>query len=419
MAAVPIRLIQRNGKVINLDAEKFQWKIGRSLAAIPIPVLGERFGADLNAVATEVMIDGIARDDDCTSSDVSPAKSSGFIDFSRPNVRDANVQASVYFTEDGGEVAIENILNKPFYLRTTHQQGLGGGEKVTFKFVDTAAGHTYVGGVVSIDLNLTANTYVVITGAGHTSRAAWLASILVLVLNDVANPIGIATTASSQHLGAAFLAITVNGMNTTLGTGRVNVIQIGTGKNGNSGTPAFWNTLSDTNTSTNQQAVKAPAFLSFRGGTANTCRSAGDKIQDLIANTANSNVMGAVGEIFQMDTNDDKKSTTADWNKLDPTAGATDDYIVGIQIPYNSIVQASGTAGNQVARNFILVTGLSPADHQGSLANINPASVEFSSTDVYTGIRGTVGGFSFNYSAGDTFYPFSLTFKPIDMIVGL
>ena len=54
MASVPIRLIQRNGKVINLDAEKFQWKIGRSIAAIPIPVLGERFGADLNAVATEL-----------------------------------------------------------------------------------------------------------------------------------------------------------------------------------------------------------------------------------------------------------------------------------------------------------------------------------------------------------------------------
>jgi hypothetical protein len=420
MMAVGIRLIQRNGKVINLDAEKIGFSVGRAVAAIPIPVLGERFGADLNAVATEVSISGIARDDDCTSSTVTPSKASGFIDFSRPNVRDANVQASIYFTEDGGEVTIESILDKPFYLRSTHQQGLGGGEKVTFKFVDTAAGHTYIGGIVSIDLDLTANTYGSIILGGATSRASWLASVFSLVLNDVANPIGIATTISSQHLGDAFSATTVNGMNTTLGAARVDIYQIGTGANGNSGTPTFWNTLSDSSTSTNQLAVKAPAFLTFRGGNANNCRSAGDKIQDLIANVANSNVMGAVGEMFQMVSNDDKQSAIkTDFNKLDPTAGASDDYIVGIQIPYNSIVQASGDAGNMVARNFILVTGLSPADHQGSLANINPAGVNFSSTDVYTGIRGTVSAFGFDYSAGDTFYPFKLTFKPIDFIVGL
>ena len=415
--AVPIRLIQRNGKIISLEAQAFQFSVGRSVAAIPIPVLGERCGADLTAVATEISIDGMARDDDCTSSDVSPAKSTAFIDFTRPNVRDANVQASIYFLEDGGEVAIENIIDKPFYLRTSYQQGLGGGERITFKFINTGGGNTYAGGVVSIALNLAVNTYIAITGAGFPSRAAWVAETLKTVLNNTTNAIGINTTAASQHLGAAFSASVANGMNTTLGTGRVDIQQIVVGKNGNSGTPTFWDTISDTNT-TNQLAIKAPAFLTFRGGTANTCRSAGDKVQDLIANVANSNVMGAVGEMFQLDTNDEKKSAiSTDFNKLDPTAGASDDYIVGIQIPYNSIVQAAG--GNMTARNFILVTGLSPADHQGSLANVNPASVEFNSQDVYTGIRGTVSAFSFNYSAGDTFYPFKLTFKPIDLIVGL
>lgn len=417
---VGIRLIQRNGKVIHLDAEKIGFSVGRAVAAIPIPVLGERFGADLNAVATEISISGIARDDDCTSAEVNPTKSSAFIDFSRPNVRDANVQASIYFTEDGGEVPITSILNKPFYLRSTYQQSLGGGERVTFKFTNTGAGNTYGGGVVTIDLNLGVNTYIAITGAGFVSRASWVATTLAAVLNNTVNNIGIATTASSQHLGAAFSASLVNGMNTTLGTSRIDIYQTGTGKNGNSATPTFWDTLSDSSTSTNQLAVKAPAFLTFRGGNANNCRSAGDKIQDLIANVANSNVMGAVGEMFQLDTNDEKKAAVStDFNKLDPTAGASDDYIVGIQVPYNSIVQAAGSSGNLVARNFILVTGLGPADAQGSTANINPASVEFSSTDVYTGIRGTVSAFGFDYSAGDTFYPFKLTFKPIDLIVGL
>ena len=132
------------------------------------------------------------------------------------------------------------------------------------------------------------------------------------------------------------------------------------------------------------------------------------------------NVMGAVGQMFQLDTNDDKKSAVkTDFNSLDPTAGASDDYIVGIQIPYNSIIQAAGNAGSMVDRNFLLITGLSPADHQGALANVNPASVEFNSTDIYTGIRGTVVGFDFDYQAGDTFYSYKMNFQPLDLIVGL
>ena len=130
--------------------------------------------------------------------------------------------------------------------------------------------------------------------------------------------------------------------------------------------------------------------------------------------------MGAVGELFQLDTNDDKKSISKNFNTLDPTAGASDDYIVGIQIPYQSIIQAAAANGNNmVARNFLLVTGLGPADRQGSLANVNAATVGFSSTDVYTGIRGTVISFKFAYEAGATSYTYSLEFKPIDMIVGL
>ena len=418
--SVPIRLIQRNGKVINLDAEKFSLQVARGIAGIPVPVLGERFGADMNTVKVGISLTGICRDDDCANADVLPSQSSAFIDFSRPNTRDAGVMTHIYFSDDGGDVAMTDILNKPFYLRSTHQQGLGGGERCTLKFVDTGAGNTYSGGVVSIDLDLSTNTYGAIIAGGATSRAEWVANTLQTVLNNTANDIGIATTASSQRLGHAFTATITSGINTTLGSTRVDIKQVETGKNGDSATPTFWNTISDTSGSENQMAVKAPSFLTFRGGTANTCRSAGDKIQDLIANVANSNVMGAVGQMFQLDTNDDKKSAVkTDFNSLDPTAGASDDYIVGIQIPYNSIIQASGNAGSMVARNFLLITGLVPLDHQGALANVNPASVEFNSTDIYTGIRGTVVGFDFDYQAGDTFYSYKMNFQPLDLIVGL
>ena len=187
-----------------------------------------------------------------------------------------------------------DILNKPFYLRSTHQQGLGGGERCTLKFVDTGAGNTYCG-VVSIDLDLSTNTYGAIIAGGATSRAEWVANTLQTVLNNTANDIGIATTASSQRLGHAFTATITSGINTTLGSTRVDIKQVETGKNRDSATPTFWNTISDTSGSENQMAVKAPSFLTFRGGSANTCRSAGDKIQDLIANVANIQCYGRSG----------------------------------------------------------------------------------------------------------------------------
>jgi len=423
----PIRLIQRNGKTINLDVTDYQFQVGRGIAAIPIPVLGERFGADLNVVSVKISMNAILRDDDCESTDVLPTKASSYIDFSRPNKRDTNVQSQLYFTDDGGSVDIADIINKPFYLRTNYQQGLGDGSRITFKFINTGGGTTRTGGVVSIDLDLSTNTYAAIITGGATSRAQWVASQLFAELNNTANNIGIVLTSashtnpSSQRVGHAFTASVVAGMNTTLGNSRIDIIQQEAGGNGDSATPTFWSIITDSSGSENQLAVVEPSFQTFRGGTANTCRSAGDKIQDLIANTANSNVMGAVGQMFQLDTNDEKGAlVNTDFNKLDPTSGANDDYIVGIQIPYQSIVQAATADGNNmVARNLLLVTGLGPADSQGSVANVQSASVDFNSLDVYTGIRGTVTGFSFQYSAGDTFYTSKIDFQPIDLIVGL
>ena len=104
---------------------------------------------------------------------------------------------------------------------------------------------------------------------------------------------------------------------------------------------------------------------------------------------------------------------------------AGDDYIIGLQLPYNSLQQvgtaalASSDPPNYATRNFLIVTGLTNPEDQNSKGNTLDASVEFDQKDLKTGIRGTVTDVSFKYSAGETVYSADITFQPLDMIVGL
>lgn len=93
-----------------------------------------------------------------------------------------------------------------------------------------------------------------------------------------------------------------------------------------------------------------------------------------------------------------------------------DDYILGIQIPYNSKIQADGDT--YVARNFFMPTGLKKTpDDKGSEANTLPASTKFSTGDEYTGIQGTVTKMDIFYDAGATVYGFRMDFSPIDNMI--
>ena len=93
--------------------------------------------------------------------------------------------------------------------------------------------------------------------------------------------------------------------------------------------------------------------------------------------------------------------------------GSADDYIVGLQIPYNSLlhapVDASLLPNGYGTRNFMIVTGLTSPDAQNAQGNANPASVKFDSRDSTTGIRGTVTQCNFTYNASETTYAAEIT----------
>ena len=406
---LPIRLVQRNGDLIYLHCTDYTFGLNRAVPAIPVPVLGERIGADLNLVMADIRLNCILTDDDCSGTAQAASAASGSIDFSTLGAFTATEDedaVSTLMSGDGGEVTAADLNGKSFSIRTTHQANTGATAiKVLF---DTSTGsHSAATNVLTVGLSaVVGNTGASLTGilaaafAGH--GGAFSPAI---------------TAAGGTSFASAFtVAAPTTGANAGLGNCKIGLTQAEIGASGNSATPFFW-------TDDAEEHPASPSVQTFGNGTnTHSCRSAADKMQDLIANVSNSNVGGAVGSAFNI------MGGVADRGGWDSDIslnlhGSAHDYIVGLQIPYNSLLFAdTGTDLLPVGygtRNFMLVTGLTSPDAQNAQGNANPASVKFDSRDSSTGIRGTVTQCNFTYNAAETTYAAEITFQPIDKIFGL
>ena len=133
----------------------------------------------------------------------------------------------------------------------------------------------------------------------------------------------------------------------------------------------------------------------------------------------NSNLSGASGGLLDLGLDTDTD------NGLDMSFSLGDlssDYIIGLQIPYNSLVQKTNSdtsSDGYVARNLLMVTGRNSVEDQSSEGNIHPFGTDFEVSNKLTGIRGTVVGINFGYDAGNNIYEGSVTFQPADLIVGI
>ena len=155
----------------------------------------------------------------------------------------------------------------------------------------------------------------------------------------------------------------------------------------------------------------------FGGGREGSCFSAGDKVQNLLGNVVSNTVLGAMGGMYNL------PGLIPDGELLFPTRHGQD-YIIGVQIPYNSLVnsstpaEVSGVPEGYAARNFIFGTGFGNKD-KDAVNNVESASVEYLISDRTTGIRGTVIQCEVNYQAGATVYMATVTFQPLDVIAGI
>jgi len=378
----PIRLVQENGNLIELEATTFALTTEREVTPTSFPALGgTRIAIDLNKSRSLIVIQGVISDDRFTTG---AAFAKGLVDFSSINYGNGFYLSNSFVTS----VNINALL--------------AGASKFQVKSTDG----TLYEATFTQDSNLgrTGNNIVIKTNTGtYATTTQFTSYVADWVNNQTATKIT-ASIVKSEKTGLANSAIVI----------KQNV----SGSNGNQSAypkikPSILSYVSPHN-------FRHPFDSKFQGGSTGKKKSAGDKVMDLYGIINNSS-----REINRELTLDNLLTTLGALALALPTFGLSfintlsgdGDYIVGIQIPYNSTIQADGDT--YVARNFFMPTGpFESRFSKSSEANNSPAGATFDIfTTGFTGIQGVMGKLDINYDAGESVYNFDITFYPADATI--
>lgn len=385
-----IRLIRNDGTVMTLDATDYSINVTRSVPVLPVPVLGERYAIDLNMVTADFKINVILADDDCSASAFEATAASATIDFSALANADGGVHQA-YMTS--GSVTVDDLHEKFFEIESTYTGENTTRPPVRIKFNKNTASHTATNTPSTVHVGI----------QGITTDEALASAVKTAC--EAASFTQQLTTSGGTSFSSAFTIIVSNGLKTN--NAKLTFTQTEKGSGGNNATPVFGTGFTP----------YIPLYEDFAKGTDKSCRSAGDKLQDLIAYVGNASLLGTSGSALagRSDPDDTNALIESDISLSDKQ---TADYIIGIQIPYNSLITGSAATEDYTERNLIIITGRADANQQDSTANTLDVGVEFDPTNKYTGIAGTVVAMAFNFIAGENVYEGSLTFMPVDFIVG-
>ena len=385
-----IRLIRNDGEVLVLDATDYSLNITRSVPVLPVPVLGERYAIDLNMVTADFKLNVILADDDCAALANAPNAASASIDFSALANADGGTRQA-YMTS--GTVSVNDLHNNFFEIESTYTGENTVRPPVRIKFNKNSASHS------------SSNTpsTVLVGIQGITTDDALAAAVKPAC--EAASYTQQLTTAGGTSFSSAFTITVSNGELTN--NARLTFTQTEAGFGGNNATPVFNKGFTSV----------IPLFDEFAGCTNKSCRSAGDKLQDLIAYVGNASLLGASGSALGGRADPDDTNSLIE-QAVSLSEKQTADYIEGMQVPYNSMITSTSPNDDYTERNLIMITGRSDANQQDSTANNLDVGVVFDPTNKYTGIAGTVVAMSMNYVAGENVFEGSLTFMPVDFIVG-
>ena len=152
--------------------------------------------------------------------------------------------------------------------------------------------------------------------------------------------------------------------------------------------------------------MRIPITEDFAGGKTASRKSAGDKAQDMysIMNNSSRKTLRAAGRTLG--------NMIRQGQPYESLSSKGSDYIVGILIPFNSIL----TDGDYTPRNFFMPTGFFDKGEKTS-KNAKAAGGEFSEIDNLTGISGGMKSMEIMYDAGEAIYTFDMQFLPSDVML--
>ena len=383
---IPIRLVRTDGGLIALDVTTLTLDVDRNINPHAKLVHGsERFAFDSNLSKAVILLEGFMVDSPTTVDVTGGLEAVSRIDFGKigggfnPNVMSGAgtwpEQHSIL--ERAYSYTTDSFSNGFQTIQMTICNTLGISYNIYFIKSNDTSGY---------NLGSSGKYHVSLIDASNNMRSASdIAGYLTTLINDGTN------------FDSSFNAI-LNGTEVVIG-------QNTKGKAGNSKTPQFHN------------ASPLPDVTLFKGGINTDLTqgmSAGDKVMSLYAILNNS---------IDKDNSDDgklkkwgfamaKNTFTNERHKV------TDDYITGIQIPFNSTFNAGGE--NYKAMNFFMPTGANMTADDKTLDKAKPASSVITDTDESRDnafIKGTITKATFVQIAGEPIYKFDIQFLPIDSII--
>jgi len=398
----PIRLVQENGNLIELDATTINFTVERGFQPHAVPASGgRRFGIDLNKNRSLIVVEGVFTDDRGPGVDTA---ATAVMDFSLS--QEDFVKS---FTSGGMDLT---GLQGTFVTNDNIDNFLLGNNSIRVK---NSAGEAY---------------YLLFES---TSTIGYNTSTDKLCIKDSDD--GTRITAAQFATGvAAWINTDVTDMTASViasdKTGKsgeaVLITQSTRGEDGNQFAFPEFAVIPAFNAT---KTIKSPYIEKFSGGRSSNAKSAGDKVMDMygILNNSGRQSGERVTDLLPSEHgvfSDTMKSITRLLEGLAlnivtfggaalNSMAADGDYIIGIQIPYNSKIQSG--SDTYVARNFFQPSGiLKSAKDKGSEANTLPASAKFDDNDEYTGIQGTIKKMDIFYDAGETVYGYRMDFAPMD-----
>ena len=404
MAGLPIRLIRRDNKVIELDCTNYAMTVKRRVTPISLPLSGERLGYDLNQVESAIRLECILTDDDCGDTDFSVGKASGYIDFStRIEFSGESIETLSYMSGDEGIVTRSNLDDTVITINAFPSSGTVA-DIINITLDSSASSHTHSStgsgpATHSLTVGLNQSTD---TGVASADTGAFIAETIKDAIEDFAPLTSLITPTvdrgSSDPVGT---------------TGRLVITMANAGS-----VASFDDMVVEPGGDTAMPLVK-----NITDAEVTSCFSAGDKAQNLIGVAINNGVLGVVGNIHTGPTNIQLDQYDGVFDVLEAFGmeNTQQDYIVGLQIPYNSfngLTDVYGATEESVpqgysARNFFYGTGIMNTA-KGANDNTLVASTEFDVKNRFTGIRGTVLAVDIDYQAGETVYSATITFQPLD-----